>query len=350
MRQLAGARLLLVEDNDMNQELAVELLREAGIEVTIANHGQEALDLLAQGRVFDGILMDCHMPVMDGYTATRAIREDPKHASLPIIAITANVMASDRNKVIEAGMNDHIAKPLNVRQMFATLARWVVPAQPAMPGGKTVRPPRPADGGWNLPGIDTKAGLAISMGEPALYLRLLRKFLAHHADFATAFRRAEKDSDPAAAVRLAHTLKGTAANIGATGVQAAATLLESACKANQRVNVELALIRTLKELDAVLAVIAKVQADTPLPTPLSPQNRSEIQAQLERVEFFLARNDAGAADAIEVLAAAVAGSALEPLIAKAMQHVADYDFDQALAEVRSARDRLGRADEPDSSA
>jgi CheY-like chemotaxis protein len=127
MSKLAGLKVLLVEDNDMNQELAMELLRNAGMQVVLANHGQEALDILADDPAFDGVLMDCQMPVMDGYTATRAIRRNAAFQDLPIIAMTANAMAGDREKVISAGMWDHIAKPLNVAEMFATIAKWIKP-------------------------------------------------------------------------------------------------------------------------------------------------------------------------------------------------------------------------------
>ncbi len=127
MSKLAGLKVLLVEDNDMNQELAMELLGNAGMQVVLAKHGQEALDILADDPVFDGVLMDCQMPVMDGYTATRAIRRNPTFEHLPIIAMTANAMAGDREKVLSAGMWDHIAKPLNVGEMFATIARWIKP-------------------------------------------------------------------------------------------------------------------------------------------------------------------------------------------------------------------------------
>jgi signal transduction histidine kinase/DNA-binding response OmpR family regulator len=119
-----GLRILLVEDNDINQELAVELLGEAGMRVMVAGDGRQAIELL-QRHPFDAVLMDCQMPVMDGYEATRAIRGDPRWGALPIIAMTANAMAGDREKAIEAGMNDHIAKPIALDQLFGTIARWV---------------------------------------------------------------------------------------------------------------------------------------------------------------------------------------------------------------------------------
>jgi two-component system, sensor histidine kinase and response regulator len=125
---LRGAHVLLVEDNALNQELALELLTSNGLSVEVAANGQEALERLATESRFDGVLMDCQMPVMDGYTATRAIRRRPELAGLPVIAMTANVMSGDREKALDAGMNDHIGKPINVREMFTTMAKWIRPA------------------------------------------------------------------------------------------------------------------------------------------------------------------------------------------------------------------------------
>ena len=126
--RLAGAKILLVEDNAINQELAVELLTDAGIDVTVAEDGRKALDVLQRQR-FDGVLMDCQMPVMDGYEATRLLRQQPHLRDIPVIAMTANAMVGDREKVLAAGMNDHIVKPINIDDMFATLARWVRPGR-----------------------------------------------------------------------------------------------------------------------------------------------------------------------------------------------------------------------------
>ncbi|QFU23054.1 response regulator [Shewanella eurypsychrophilus] len=129
MRLLSGAKILLVEDNDINQELAMELLQQCDIEVVVADNGRKALAILAQEPNFDGVLMDCQMPVMDGYEATRAIRQMQQFERLPILAMTANAMVGDREKVIAAGMNDHISKPLNVELMYETMARWFKPNQ-----------------------------------------------------------------------------------------------------------------------------------------------------------------------------------------------------------------------------
>ena len=130
---LRGARILLVEDNPINQELARDLLGRADIEVTVAEDGQQAIDILGR-ESFDGVLMDCQMPVLDGYAATAILRREQRHRGLPIIAMTANAMAGDRDKALAAGMNDHIGKPINVAEMFATLARWISPERPRKPG------------------------------------------------------------------------------------------------------------------------------------------------------------------------------------------------------------------------
>jgi CheY-like chemotaxis protein len=127
-RPLQGARVLLVEDNPINQELARELLSRVGVLVSVAADGQEALDAVVPGR-FDAVLMDCQMPVLDGYAATRALRRRPQGEALPVIAMTANAMAGDREKVLAAGMNDHIAKPIRAAELYATLERWLPPAQ-----------------------------------------------------------------------------------------------------------------------------------------------------------------------------------------------------------------------------
>jgi len=124
LTKIRGSRILLVEDNEINQELAMELLTHNNIMVETANDGQEALNMLADQN-FDGVLMDCQMPVMDGYEATRKIREQRKFKNLPVIAMTANAMVGDREKALDAGMNDHIAKPIDPDEMYKTMAKWI---------------------------------------------------------------------------------------------------------------------------------------------------------------------------------------------------------------------------------
>lgn len=158
------------------------------------------------------------MPVMDGYAATRALRQLPGLQSLPVIAMTANTMVGDRERALAAGMNDHIAKPIRVDDMFATLARWVRPTAADAPTEFA-----------DLPGIDARAGLTAMMGNDVLYRRLLCMFRDGHADFAARFRAARSGGDAATAMRLAHDLKSVTATLGVVAVHQEAAALELAC-------------------------------------------------------------------------------------------------------------------------
>jgi signal transduction histidine kinase/CheY-like chemotaxis protein len=225
---LAGARILLVEDNAINQELATDLLGRAGIIVSVASNGQEALDMLAR-ESFDGVLMDCQMPVMDGYAATRALRQQPQWRDLPVIAMTANAMVGDRDKAVAAGMNDHIAKPIKVHDVFATLARWVRPAASAL-----VAPPPDKAREWPgddllALGVDVRAGLASVLDNQALYLRLLCKFRDQECNFLARFTGTRAAGDTQAAMRFAHDLKSSSGTLGMPAIQQAAEALEIAC-------------------------------------------------------------------------------------------------------------------------
>jgi signal transduction histidine kinase/DNA-binding response OmpR family regulator/ligand-binding sensor domain-containing protein/HPt (histidine-containing phosphotransfer) domain-containing protein len=245
---LAGARILLVEDNPINQELARELLNRAGIVVNIAGDGKEALAILGRER-FDAVLMDCQMPVMDGYEATHALRQRPELQDLPVIAMTANAMAGDRQKVLQAGMNDHVAKPIRVDDLFATLARWVHPALPAP------APQAP------LPVLDMRAGVAALMGDEGLYRRLLALFREREIDVVARFRAARENGDGDAAMRCAHDLKSVAGSLGMPALQRAAAALEEACNLGGDAAVLEPLLRAVqRQLAAVLAVSPLEQA------------------------------------------------------------------------------------------
>ena len=209
---LVGARLLLVEDNPVNQELACELLRRAGIEVVVADHGARALEML-DAQDFDGVLMDCQMPELDGYEATRRLRQDARWAQLPVIAMTADAMVGDRAKALAAGMNDHVSKPIKPGHLFDTLARWVRPS-----GAR----------GREAAGPFDETALRQGGIEPgsALHTRLLAMFTERCANFGTQFRAT---GDRVAATRMAHDLKSDSAMLGARLLSAVAAELEAAC-------------------------------------------------------------------------------------------------------------------------
>ncbi|CAN7500293.1 PAS domain S-box protein [Acidovorax sp. LjRoot118] len=342
LQQLKGARVLLVEDNALNQELAMELLRQAGMEVVLANNGQEALDLLAADPKFDGVLMDCQMPVMDGYTATRHLRSLPQFADLPIIAMTANAMAGDREKVIEAGMVDHIPKPLRVEEMFACMARWIKPAAPALVQGSPLRPTaKAADPDLpQLPGVDQAVGLGIVQNDRRLYRRLLGMFLEEYTGFEQAMADAVQQGDWPLATRLAHTLKGAAGTIGARPLASAAGALEAegAHEARAPVAGELlaelgVLLRPLIEALQASGLDSGASTAQAVPAPAPAVARSaEAEALLVRLRKLLGDSDADAGDVLEALVSRLAadGDPLADALSAVNRAIERIDFDRAL--------------------
>ncbi len=230
LRQRAGCRLLLVEDNPLNQEVALQLLHDAGLQAEVACDGQAALERV-QGHHFDLVLMDVHMPRLDGLAATRAIRALPAGATLPILAMTAGAMTEDRAQCIDAGMNDVITKPVDPDHLYTTLLRWLpaggarppVPALPAAAGPSAAGPqPLP-----QVPGLDTATGLRLVGGRPQVYLRLLRRFVEHHAPDADQLRQAALRGATDEIRRLCHTLKGVAGSLGAEDLADQAARVEA---------------------------------------------------------------------------------------------------------------------------
>ena len=331
-RQLNGAYLLLVEDNEINQELALDLLESAGIRVDTANNGQEALAQLESNQ-YDGVLMDIQMPIMDGYTATREIRKQPQLQDLPIIAMTANAMVGDREKALEAGMNDHIAKPLNVSTMFETIAKWVTPSNPGQGPHNSVERLSASPEIPRLQGINTKKGLATCAGKLELYLKLLGKFLDSYASFEQDFIAAQQEDDAEASARLAHTLKGVAANIGAEEVAKAASALELGCRSDSDTVVAEQFSAVTKAMATVLHAIREEGLGTPEHTPAITQaGAAEIRVMLGELKQALEDCSIESARIAARLLASVEPGAQQRTVEALIEHLDNYDFDQALLE------------------
>ncbi|MBF0147426.1 MAG: response regulator [Magnetococcales bacterium] len=238
---LKGARILLVEDNEINQQVAEELLTDEGLQVEIASNGVEAVAAV-QETSFDAVLMDIQMPVMDGYTATRKIRTLPGGKDLPIIAMTANAMTGDRDKCLLAGMNEHLSKPIHPPTLFETLCRFIHrPVQPPVesalpdPMSKFVAPVTDEDEDSmplpdSLDGVDVLRGLGNVNGKRQLYFKVLKNIFGRHRDIVGKIRTARAMGDLAAAHRLVHTFKGIVGTIGAGRLQELAQRLESKLK------------------------------------------------------------------------------------------------------------------------
>jgi PAS domain S-box-containing protein len=267
LTQLHGGRVLLVEDNEINRIVATELLRGLGMIVSNAASGEEALRLLAQSE-YEAVLMDIQMPGMDGYQTTAHIRSDPRFSfeKLPVIAITAHALTGDREKSLQAGLNDHITKPIDESQLASVLVQWVKPRQspePAAPSPVPLAKPGRLSGATSgslldLPGIDSALGLQRLGGNQALFLRLLRLFRANYAGNVDEIRAALAQGDLESARRLAHTLKGVSGQISAGELSEAARVLEANIAESDPQRMEANLAQLERQLRFILDSLASL--------------------------------------------------------------------------------------------
>jgi CheY-like chemotaxis protein/signal transduction histidine kinase len=259
-----GARILLVEDNDINQQVATEILEKAGCEVTLAVDGREGVKA-AQERpdYYDCILMDIQMPVLDGYGATKEIRGDKRLTDVPIIAMTANAFSSDREQALEAGMVDHVAKPIEVRHLFDVMGQWITVPQDRR-GSYDDEPVPDIETETSLPdlpGIDTTVALERLGGNADLYISLLQGFVQQQAASDKAISKALSADDHALAEREAHTVKGVAANLGMEALLAVSGELEAAIKAADKSAIDGVQGRFALELETTVQTITNAFPD-----------------------------------------------------------------------------------------
>jgi polar amino acid transport system substrate-binding protein len=223
-QRLSGS-VLLVEDNEINQQVARELLENMGIEVEIANNGRLALEAL-DSRSYDLVLMDLQMPEMDGYEATRRIRANKQYEHLPLIAMTAHAMASEREHCLAVGMNEHIPKPIDPSHLFNVLSRWLKPVQPSPATDQTLE--NTLEYPQNLPGIDFKWGLERVGGNLNLYLNLLKEFVSNHSQDMEKITEQIEVGELDTVIRTLHTLEGVSGNIGAHTLEQTSKQLHAA--------------------------------------------------------------------------------------------------------------------------
>ena len=235
---LQGLKVLLAEDNEINQEVACEILKRAGVNVHVVETGLQAIQAVNEVS-YDAILMDCQMPEMDGFDATRQIRSNPRHRHLPIIAMTANALSEDRDRCLEAGMDDHLAKPVDIHLLLSTLGRWVGSAAATEHSeAAAVDAPvaSPSDNQalletlQNIPGLNAQDGLARVNNDAAAYLRLLGMFARNQTHSARQLRRLSVNGQPELLQNLAHQIKGVSANLGLQDIHLASSKLESVAR------------------------------------------------------------------------------------------------------------------------
>ena len=347
LHDIQNARVLVVDDNAINQQIARELLHRAGLVVTVANNGREAVDLVTKEH-FDAVLMDLQMPVMDGFEATRAIREIPAFKDLPIIAMTANAMAGDREKCISVGMNEHVAKPIDPDLLFKALTAWIAPGMRAPSAAEVSdRAPKATTESTfphSLPGIDQAMALSRLGGDAVLLQQILATFLHDHHDDAQSIRGALESGDMQLAKRIAHTLKGVAGSIGATEVQSAATALDAAFAQGMRSSYE----QLLDTLESALVVVTGGLAGLGQhegggqvgEAAISPSNIEAVLPLLDYLASLVRELDPDAEITACTLRRQLGAGPAQALADELVEQLANYDFDNAGRMLERLRETL----------
>ncbi len=349
---IKNSRILLVEDNAVNQLVAVALLSKVGMVVTVAGNGQEAVNKV-QSSPFDLILMDIQMPVMDGYETARAIIDLLADAKPPILAMTANAMAGERERCLAAGMQDHITKPVEPRILYDALVQWI----PA----KNIFPPAITDNTdevglavsddelpSRLDGVDMTAGLRRAGGDGSLYASLLRQFATSHAKDARTIADFLADDDVESAHRMAHTLKSVAGSLGAEALEQVAREMESALGGDGAQSVD----DTLQKLDVVLdQIIQELKDKMPGPTDINGQHPTDASFNVTKALRLFDAFEVSALDLdpdVEWIAADIkhmlqaSNSAGRALIDQLVEQAGSFDFEAALGTLAALRtDILG---------
>lgn len=342
-RALRGAWLLLVEDNEVNQEVAQHILNDAGIRVDIAGNGAIALAKIEEN-AYDGVLMDCQMPVMDGYQATRKLRQDPRYSSLPVIAMTANAMVGDKEKCLDAGMNDFIAKPIDVAQLFGTLARWIAPAMPQDMAVVVAQPEAelPVIAGLKMAEAMRRVG-----GNAALMRKLLERFVETQFDAMQRIVAAIENNQLETAIREAHTLKGLAGNIGAGGLADSAARVEHLLSLGSHDGLPQALAACTLALDELVPKIVLAMQSRGSVTEAgsaaahaAPVDRAHLEAGLRELSQLLLQDDAQAVKHLDGIGPVLVAAGQAEHARQLKRMLGQYDFEGALAQLGEVADAL----------
>nr|CRH07382.1 putative Histidine kinase. Containing 7TMR-DISM extracellular 2, 7TM diverse intracellular signalling, HisKA, HATPase_c, Response regulator receiver domain and Hpt domain [Candidatus Magnetococcus massalia] len=345
-----SAHLLLVEDNPTNQQVAQELLQVVGLHVTLAHNGVEAVEVVRDGS-FDLVLMDIQMPRMDGYQATALIRQDPRFADLPIIAMTAHALFQDQERCLAVGMNDHVSKPVEPSRFYKTIARWL-PLEEA--GGQSpaqanqIIEQTPVELPDEIPGINLAIGLRRVSHNHRLYLKLLREFYQDHQQTFQRFCEALTQGEVEQAKGLMHAIKGSAGNLGAEALAAAAVEVELGLQ--QEGSLSSAQKRFEKAMQEVMQGLAeKVMPISPagqqdLPGSIDPAEREPLLMTLQQ------QLEAASPEAVEQLPKlrSLLGQPFRALLDQLESQLDSFDFDAAQQSFSQLRQQLDDATEEES--
>ncbi|HCT99231.1 MAG TPA: PAS domain S-box protein, partial [Methylococcaceae bacterium] len=337
LRPIQYANILLVEDNVLNQEVVVDLFMGVGLNVEVANNGQEALLKLTQSS-YDIVLMDMQMPIMDGVSATREIRQNPQYDALPVVAMTANAMQQDREKCLASGMNDFLTKPIDPDELFAMLLKWVKPTVfsesdeiDILPELRAVEMPTIA-----LPvieGLDTTLGLNPVLGDVTMYLKMLARYVENQKHTPQKIQQALQVSRFDEAERFAHSAKGVSANIGATVLKTLAGDIERHIREKHDIAlIEASLAAFAQAHGQMIASLDAFFAQTTQKLPvISMTLGSAAQVELiEKLQRLLSDDDGEALALFEAYEGVFASLFAAEDYQQLKQLVSCFDFDQAL--------------------
>ena len=354
LEEIRGARLLLVEDHEINREVAIELLEWEDFRVDTAADGEQAVERITRSDAeYDAILMDLQMPVMDGYEATREIRADGRFPELPIIAMSADVVGEAQERVIEAGMNDYVPKPVAPAELFQVLAKWIPPRE----GGEKVErssarsrahassPPFP-----DIPGIDVADGLARVAGNAKVYRKMLTRFAVSHQLTAEGILEALERGDAKEAQRRSHTLKGVAGNLGAKSLYEKTAVLDAALKAGE-IGECPSLLQALERelLEVTEGIRQRLPGAERRESDSSNEDAIELEAlraKIARIDELLEAGDSAALELVESLNQEIGGTtAASDGLHSLEQRVFAYDFDGAREALQDFAKALGLGQE-----
>ncbi|MCK8825871.1 response regulator [Fuchsiella alkaliacetigena] len=340
LRPIQGARILVAEDNKINQQVCRELLEQNKFIVDIVDNGEEALEMIEVSD-YDCVLMDVQMPVIDGYEATRKIREDKSMEELPILALTANAMEEHKRQAREAGMNEHIAKPINFKELFSALLRWIEVGERELPEILTEEEELTLP---QLEGIDTENGLLRIGNNLEAYRKILIKFAHSEADAGVRMQEALAEENYQLLEMLAHGLKGVAGNIGADNLFELIEDLEEAIQ-QETSDIEEKLKSIEEELEMIIGAIKSVEAE------LTPDNKGEeipkeeLLARLNRLKTLIEAYDGEAVEFLaKILTSQVSGLENEKEVIELKKKLAEYDFEGALKELKKLIVKLEEAE------
>ncbi|MBF0628737.1 MAG: response regulator [Magnetococcales bacterium] len=355
---LRGTRLLLVEDNEINQQVACELLTMAGFEVTIADNGQEAITMVRQ-QDFQVILMDIQMPLLDGYGATERIRTLDNGKTVPIIAMTANAMSGERERCLAVGMNDYVSKPIDVDRLMATLIRQLHPDGPGIEAASIgasdksgeSRPPA-----LNLPGFDLARALARLGGNQKLYVTLLEKFLQKEKDAAQRIGTALEQDQFGEAKRFTHTLKGLAGNLGCDVLREISAHVEQALEGEERTDLNALLCQLQQVLAQTVVTIEAALAALPAslrpvaPRQAAPVDHDRLLHCLTRLEpLILERKPRPCLPILEEMRGIQWPDSMREPLEQMAQMIQKYRMKEALVQLKELAARLQALQRPPSS-